>query len=72
MFISNLDIYKFVKDYYEDSRELTVDEMKQLSSDWAEKRRNSLIELEKRKEEEAEAQKEMWRRVKEELANDSN
>ena len=44
--------------------------MKQLSSEWSEKRRMSLVEREKRKEEEAEAQKEMWKRVQEMMAND--
>ena len=44
--------------------------MKQLNSSWSEKRRLSLVEREKRKEEEAEAQQEMWRRVQEELAKD--
>ena len=44
--------------------------MKQLSSEWSEKRRLSLVEREKRKEEEADAQKEMWRRVQEMMAND--
>ena len=46
--------------------------MKQLSSEWTERRRLSLIEKEKRKEEEAEAQKEMWKRVQEMMANDEN
>ena len=46
--------------------------MKQLSSEWTERRRLSLIEKEKRKEEEAEAQKEMWKRVQEMMANDDN
>ena len=63
---------KFVKEYYEDSRELTLTEMKQLNSSWSEKRRLSLVEREKRKEEEVEAQQEMWRRVQEELAKDDN
>ena len=44
--------------------------MKQLSSEWSEKRRLSLVEREKRKDEEAEAQKEMWRRVQEMMEND--
>ena len=46
--------------------------MKQLSSEWTERRRLSLIEKEKRKEEEAEAQREMWRRVQEMMANDED
>ena len=46
--------------------------MKQLNSSWSEKRRLSLVEREKRKEEEAEAQKEMWRRVQELMAQDEN
>ena len=46
--------------------------MKQLSSEWTERRRLSLIEKEKRKEEEAEAQREMWKRVQEMMANDDN
>ena len=46
--------------------------MKQMSSEWTERRRNSLIEKEKRKEEEAEAQKEMWKRVQEMMANDED
>ena len=49
-----------------------MEEMKQLSSNWAEKRRASLVERERRKEEEAEAQREMWKRVQAELANDDN
>ena len=44
--------------------------MKQLSSEWSERRRLSLVEKEKRKEEEAEAQKEMWRRVQEMMNDD--
>ena len=63
---------KFAKEYFEDSRELAVEEMKQLSSNWAEKRRASLVERERRKEEEAEIQREMWKRVQAELANDDN
>ena len=43
-----------------------------MSSEWTERRRNSLIEKEKRKEEEAEAQKEMWKRVQEMMANDDD
>ena len=43
-----------------------------MSSEWTERRRNSLIEKEKRKEEEAEAQREMWKRVQEMMANDHN
>ena len=46
--------------------------MKQMSSEWTERRRNSLIEKERRKEEEAEAQKEMWKRVQEMMANDED
>ena len=46
--------------------------MKNMSSEWTERRRNSLIEKEKRKEEEAEAQREMWKRVQEMMANDHN
>ena len=61
---------KFVKEYFEDSKELTNEEMKQLSSEWSERRRLSLVEKEKRKEEEAEAQKEMWRRVQEMMNDD--
>ena len=63
---------KFVREYFEDSRELSNEEMKQMSSEWTERRRNSLIEKEKRKEEEAEAQKEMWKRVQEMMANDDD
>ena len=61
---------KFVKEYFEDSKELTNEEMKQLSSEWSERRRLSLVEKEKRKEEEAEAQKEIWRRVQEMMNDD--
>ena len=63
---------KFVREYFEDSRELSNEEMKQLSSEWTERRRLSLIEKEKRKEEEAETQREMWRRVQEMMANDED
>ena len=63
---------KFVREYFEDSRELSNEEMKQMSSEWTERRRNSLIEKERRKEEEAEAQKEMWKRVQEMMANDED
>ena len=61
---------KFVKEYFEDSKELTNEEMKQLSSEWSEKRRLSLVERERRKEEEAEAQKEMFRRLQEMMKED--
>lgn len=63
---------KFVKEYFEDSRELTTEEMKQLNSSWSEKRRLSLVEREQRKEDEAAAQQEMWRRVQEEMAKDDD
>ena len=62
--------YKLVKEYIEDSRDLTKEEMKQQSSEWSERRRMSSVEREKRKEEEAEAQKELWKRVQEMMANE--
>ena len=61
---------KFVKEYYDDSKEISDEDMRQMNSAWAEKRRQSLIEKEKFREEEAEAQKEMWRRVQEQLAQE--
>ena len=38
-----------MKEYFEDSKELTNEEMKQLSSEWSERRRLSLVEKEKKK-----------------------
>ena len=58
---------KFVREYYEDSKELSEAERKLLNSSWAAKRKISAEEREKRKAEEAEAQKAMWERVQQEL-----
>ena len=58
---------KFVREYYEDSQELSEEQRKLLNSSWAAKRKISHEEREKRKALELEAQKDMWKRVQEEM-----
>ena len=61
---------KFVREYYEDSKELSEAQRKLLNSSWAAKRKISAEEREKRKAAEAAAQAEMWKRVQEEMAKE--
>ena len=61
---------KFVKEYYEDSKELSEEQRKLLNSSWAAKRKISAEQREKRKAEELEAQKEMWKRIQEEMVQE--
>ena len=58
---------KFVREYYEDSQELSEEQRKLLNSSWAAKRKISHEEREKRKALEIEAQKEMWKRIQDEM-----
>ena len=58
---------KFVREYYEDSKERSEEQRKLLNSSWAAKRKISAEEREKRKAAELEAQQEMWKRVQEEM-----
>ena len=63
---------KFVKEYYEDSKDLSEAERKLLNSSFAAKRKISAEQREKRKAEEAEVQAEMWKRIQMEIAMDKN
>ena len=61
---------KFVREYYEDSKELSESERKLLNSSWAAKRKISAEKRDKRKAEEAEAQAAMWERIQIEMAKE--